>query len=87
LPRGVSPLLLPLRVRRGLRDRLRAALAARRVFCPVHWRLPSDLRGRAFEPARQLSGDMLGLPIDQRYGDGEIDQMLTRVAAACREVT
>lgn len=86
LPTGVSPLVLPLRVARGRRDRLRSALAARSVYCPVHWPLPSDVRARAFESARQLSGDMLGLPIDQRYSVGDIDQLITRVAAACREV-
>jgi dTDP-4-amino-4,6-dideoxygalactose transaminase len=86
LPRGVSPMLMPLRVPNGVRDRLRSALAARRVFCPVHWKLPVDVRGRQFDEAKLLSREMLGLPIDQRYGDRDIDELLRRVAAACREV-
>jgi dTDP-4-amino-4,6-dideoxygalactose transaminase len=87
LPAGVSPLAVPLRVRRRTRDRLRAALAARRVFCPVHWpRLPAGVRGREFGAALETADEILGLPIDQRYGDAQIDQMLTRLSAACREV-
>jgi len=87
LPAGVSPLALPLRVRRRTRDRLRAALAARQVFCPVHWaRLPAGVRGREFGAALETADEIIGLPIDQRYGDADIDQMLTRLSAACREV-
>jgi len=82
----VSPMLMPLRVRNGVRDRLRSALAARRVFCPVHWKLPVDVRGRQFDEAKLLSREILGLPIDQRYGDGDINELLRRVAAACRDI-
>jgi hypothetical protein len=81
LPDGVSPLTFPLRVAAGARDRLRAALRQRRVFCPVHWPLPDD--AAAADPgARRLSQDMLGLPLDQRYRPDDMDDLLARVIDA-----
>jgi hypothetical protein len=67
---GAVPLALPVRVRG--RDRLRAQLAERRMFCPVHWPAPSGLeRGSA----ERLYREELSLVIDQRYGAPEMERL------------
>lgn len=63
LPEGTFPLVFPIRVVGGKRDRLRSWLVSRKIYCPIHWHLPDT----ASNSALLLSGEMLGLPIDQRY--------------------
>ena len=84
LPDGVSPLAFPVRVARGARDRIRRELALARVFCPVHWPLPPSVAGQCPASAR-LSAEMLSLPIDQRYDADAMDELVRRVAFACRK--
>lgn len=62
------PLAFVIRVTQGRRDALRAALAARAIYCPVHWKL----RGEASIEARCLASEMLSLPIDQRYDESDM---------------
>jgi len=79
LPEGVSPLAFPVRVRGGARDRLRRELAARRVFCPVHWALPEEVRAADFPQAHAISADILSIPIDQRYDTADMQDLLHRL--------
>lgn len=82
LPQGVSPLAFPIRVARGRRDLLRSALAARRVFCPVHWPLPANVSPDVFPDACNLAEAILSLPIDQRYDAEDVGALLDRVRHA-----
>ncbi len=82
LPEGVSPLAFPLCVAAPQRDALRAELAARRVFCPVHWLLPPAVGRAQFPESYQLSQEMLSLPIDQRYGAEHMEALLCRIREA-----
>jgi dTDP-4-amino-4,6-dideoxygalactose transaminase len=84
LPPGVSPLVFPIRIRGRRRDAIRRELALRQVYCPVHWPLPRQIRPDRFGDAHALSGTILGLPIDQRYGAPEMNSLLARVAEAWR---
>ncbi len=65
------PLVLAVLLPAELRDPLRQFLAARRVFCSIHWRLEA----RASSAARSLSAQMLSLPLDQRYGDADMHRL------------
>lgn len=66
------PLVVPLRVKD--RDAFRRYLIENRIYCAVHWPfdgvLPED-RLMAQSNAKTL----ISLPIDQRYGENEIDYM------------
>jgi len=61
-----------------LREALRRALAAERIWCPVHWELEPE--ARAFEADWSLSRRILTLPVDQRLGAAEVDRLAARVA-------
>ena len=70
LPADVVPLGYVVRLRE--RDRVRARLAAQRIFCPVHWPLPVEVSVRRFPDAARLAETCLTLPIDQRYGPNDM---------------
>ena len=65
LPDDTVPLGALIRI--GDRDRVRQDLRLRRIFCPIHWRLPAEVRAGCFASAVELSAACLTLPIDQRY--------------------
>lgn len=67
------PLVYPLRVKK--RDEFRSYLMDNRIYCAVHWPfdgVQSAQRSSAIRNAETL----ISLPIDQRYGEDEIDYML-----------
>jgi hypothetical protein len=80
LPPDVVPLGYVIRL--DERDKVRKALAAKRIFCPVHWPLPAEISAHRFPIAAQLSETCLTLPIDQRYGPEE----MAYVAQVLKEV-
>jgi dTDP-4-amino-4,6-dideoxygalactose transaminase len=84
LPRNVSPLAFPILISDGRRDSVRADLAKRRVFCPVHWHLPPNVNSNDFPESHRLSKSILGIPIDQRYTVGEMEK-LSRLLACIRK--
>jgi len=80
LPEGVVPLGYPVELKD--RDGVRAKLAQARVFCPVHWPLPRQLRHTtAGSTGIRAAKSWLTLPIDQRYNAADIEY----VAAALRK--
>jgi len=54
------------------RDKIRERLRANRLFCPVHWDLPSEVDPNEFPEAFLLSNEVLTVPIDQRYNKTDI---------------
>lgn len=70
---GDCPFTLPVTVPN--RDYFRQYLADNKIYCAVHW--PFDGRSRSERPlAWALSNNMVSLPIDQRYGEAEMDYLL-----------
>lgn len=88
LPERVVPLGYLVRLPdRDTRDALRRALAARRIFCPVHWPLPAAVpEDPAFDVARILGDTLLTLPIDQRYGPKDMQRLAAAVAEEVRSL-
>lgn len=80
LPPDVVPLGYVIRL--DERDKVRTALAAKRIFCTIHWPLPAEITSYRFPDAVKLSETSLTLPIDQRYGPEDMVYM----AKALKEV-
>jgi dTDP-4-amino-4,6-dideoxygalactose transaminase len=80
LPGGVSPLVFPFVVRGKRRDALRAALRERGVFCPVHWPLPAEVDRTRHPASAELSATILGVPIDHRYDDADVEWVAQQLA-------
>jgi hypothetical protein len=75
---GVVPLGFPMRVRN--RDGLRRSLFANRIYPPVHWPIPLDVPA-AFTASHRLSGDILTIPCDQRYGAADMERVADLIDA------
>jgi hypothetical protein len=74
-PHGV-PLALPILLRADVRDTVRAGLAARNIFCAVHWPLADELRSDAPRQRIELADGILSLPIDQRLDHDGIQRIV-----------
>ena len=70
------PMTFPIRVREGKRDLLLECMRDQSIFCPVHWPIEEHYEGNAGSSAKQLSSEIMSLPIDQRYGVEDMDRML-----------
>ena len=80
LPPQVVPLGYVVRLK--ARDRVRQSLAAQRIFCPMHWPLPQEVSPQRFPQAASLAETCLTLPIDQRYGPGDMERIADAVRYA-----
>lgn len=67
---GRAPLFVPIAVRG--RDGLRKAFFENGIFTPVHW----PLKDRALQGSNDLYGNELSLICDQRYDEGDMDEIL-----------
>lgn len=76
LPDGVVPLGYPVRVHN--RDRIRHTLFADGIYPPVHWPVPAIVP-EPFRASRRLAEEIMTLPCDQRYGEGEMEKMVARI--------
>jgi hypothetical protein len=70
------PLTFPVIILDQERDVVRKQMSEFGIHCPVHWPIEFDLRNDFGEGACFLTDNILGLPIDQRYGRKEMDRVL-----------
>lgn len=63
LPENIIPLGFPIVIEN--RNIVRKKLAANNIFCPIHWKLPSDISKEYFPESLLLSGKILTLPINE----------------------
>lgn len=76
---GEVPLGLPVVVDPAYRDKLRAFLSSKHIYCPVHWPLDTgELPVR--EGEARLSRSLLTLPIDQTLAEPELDYLLGQIS-------
>ncbi|MEX2356084.1 MAG: DegT/DnrJ/EryC1/StrS family aminotransferase [Thermaerobacterales bacterium] len=74
LPAGVSPMLVPVRIKGGRRDEVRRALKAAGILAPVHWP-PLPEIGSAFPETHRLAAEILSLPCDERYIETDMKRL------------
>lgn len=67
------PFAYPLRVRE--RDVFKKYLMDNRIYCAVHWPFDGIMPEKRIQ-AIENANSLISLPIDQRYGDKEIDYMI-----------
>jgi len=55
------------------RDAVRQGLRETRIFCPVHWPLPSQIIADQFPQAASFCAETLTIPLDQRYSQTDME--------------
>ncbi len=76
---GASPFCFPVRIVNTDRDKLRADLAQRNLFCSILWPLPVDVDKVEFNSSYNLSKEILCIPIDQRYSQNDMVDIFKRL--------
>ncbi len=74
LPEGVCPLGFPVLVHD--RDGLARHLITRQIYPPVHWELPEAVDRDEFDSAWWVSDHILTVPMDQRYGEQDMERIV-----------
>lgn len=70
-PEGAVPLALPILFpSRSEREECQGLLQRHKIYCPVHW-----VCSTSDADALDLSARILSLPVDQRYGDPDMDRI------------
>lgn len=69
-----APLFVPIFVKDGRRDALRAYLIRHQVYCPTHW--PVSELHRLTDAQRRVYDRELSLVCDQRYGTAQMERQL-----------
>ena len=70
-----APMVYPLMVNNG--KSLRMRLIENKVFVPCFW--PNEIIPTAYCGVNNLSEDILPLPLDQRYGEEEMNYIVTKI--------
>lgn len=70
---GTAPLYLPVYVRE--RDSLQRFLGQRGIYAPVLWPVGEENRDFIGEDESYIYGHMLALPVDQRYGTAQMEEI------------
>lgn len=74
------PLAFPVYVEK--RDELRERLIRRRIYCAVHWPIG---HATVYEETERIGRHILSLPVDQRYGEREMEYLLECVRICGKE--
>lgn len=71
LPDGICPVGFPILSEN--RNELEQHLIKKKIYCPVHWRLPNCVNRDDYRISWNISNKILTIPIDQRYNQSHMD--------------
>lgn len=68
---GITPFFLPVYIKHN-RNKLIQHLIREKIYCPVHWPIPRQLKGRLNNGTKEIYDSILSIPCDQRYQDKDM---------------
>lgn len=74
LPDTVCPMFFPIYV--NDRDSLRSFLTKNKIYCPVHWPVPPQVKNTLDETTTYIYNNILSIPCDQRYGMDDMQRIV-----------
>jgi dTDP-4-amino-4,6-dideoxygalactose transaminase len=75
---GVTPMFFPIYVNNN-RDCLRNGLISKEIYCPIHWPVPNQLKGRLSSEMKNIYDSILSIPCDQRYGIDDMKRIIDTI--------
>lgn len=82
---GTAPLYFPIYVRE--REKLQKFLAAQDIFAPVLWPVGKENEDCLTETEQEIYRHLLALPVDQRYGEEEMQRIVEALETYKEEET
>ena len=70
-----TPLTYPVKIQSSQRESILKKLRGRKVFCPIHWRLPKTSNKNLLEDYK-LSKEIFSIPIDQRLSKDSMNSLI-----------
>ena len=82
LPENIIPLGFPILLKDKIeRDSIRKFLNSRKIFCPIHWKISTDINKAEFRESREISERILTIPIDQRYKNEHLEFIVKELSS------
>jgi hypothetical protein len=78
LDNNVCPMFFPIYVK-GNRDRLRLDLINRKIYCPIHWSIPEQVKGYLDNKTEYIYNSILSIPCDQRYNGDDMWRIISTI--------
>lgn len=76
LPKSICPMFYPLLIKSN-RDNIRIKLIQERIYCPIHWPIPIQIKANDFESTLVTYNNILSIPCDQRYGKDDMERIVS----------
>ncbi|WHX60515.1 DegT/DnrJ/EryC1/StrS family aminotransferase [Peribacillus frigoritolerans] len=73
---NICPLFYPVMIKKD-RDSVRKKLVEEKIYCPVHWPIPNQIKDRDLESTLGIYNNILSIPCDQRYGINEMERIVS----------
>lgn len=70
------PLFYPVMIKSN-RDDLRKKLIDEKIYCPIHWPIPEQIKETNLCNNLDIYNSILSIPCDQRYGKAEMEKIIT----------
>jgi selenocysteine lyase/cysteine desulfurase len=74
----ITPIFFPIYVESD-RDKLRFQLVEKEIYCPIHWPIPNQLKGRLDSKTQNIYHSILSIPCDQRYGIDDMSRIVDTI--------
>ncbi|MFD6210466.1 hypothetical protein [Peribacillus sp. NPDC060253] len=74
--KNICPLFYPVMIKKD-RDSIRKKLVEEKIYCPVHWPIPNQIKDRDIDSTLGIYNNILSIPCDQRYGINEMERIVS----------
>lgn len=76
LPKDICPMFYPVILNRN-RSQIRTELSQEKIYCPIHWPIPDNCNITKLRNVSRIYDTILSIPCDQRYGEQDMERLLS----------
>jgi len=78
LNNNITPMFFPIYVKTN-RDELRHKLIQKKIYCPIHWPVPNQVKEHLDDVTKDIYDSILSIPCDQRYKDKDMIKIIKEI--------
>lgn len=76
MPEDICPIFYPVLIINN-RNEIREILINKKIYCPIHWPMPSRIKINYFKNSQQVYKTILSIPCDQRYNGRDMERVVS----------